>query len=184
MYSLTTACSLTHSLTYSLTLTHLLTHHTFTHSLIHSLTHSLTHLHTHSHNVIHSHIHSFTHSQSLIPPSPPPSLPQDSVCILLLQFSSLLVENAYAHIHDSNNKKQGAKLRRLMTFAWPCLLPKQCVVSVLSTCQILYFFMKIYIDCAYYTMYMYRTSSRLQQIELFSWCPFFQIIQCTCTETG
>ncbi|XP_019851030.1 PREDICTED: transformation/transcription domain-associated protein [Amphimedon queenslandica] len=51
----------------------------------------------------------------------------DSVCILLLQFSSLLVEHAAPHIHDSNNKKQGAKLRRLMTFAWPCLLPKQCV---------------------------------------------------------
>ena len=77
-----------------------------------------------------------------IPPSIPPSLPpslspfvQDSVCILLLQFSSLLVENAYAHIHDSNNKKQGAKLRRLMTFAWPCLLPKQCVVSCLKLHQ-------------------------------------------------
>ncbi len=58
--------------------------------------------------------------------SPPP---QGSVCILLLQFSSLLVEHAAPHIHDSNNKRQGAKLRRLMTFAWPCLLPKQCVVS-------------------------------------------------------
>ena len=52
---------------------------------------------------------------------------QDSVCILLLQLSSLLVEHAAPHIHDSNNKRQGAKLRRLMTFAWPCLLPKQCV---------------------------------------------------------
>ncbi|XP_064401908.1 transformation/transcription domain-associated protein-like isoform X2 [Halichondria panicea] len=51
----------------------------------------------------------------------------DSVCILLLQLSSLLVEHAAPHIHDSNNKRQGAKLRRLMTFAWPCLLPKQCV---------------------------------------------------------
>ena len=48
-------------------------------------------------------------------------------CILLLQFSSLLVEHAALHIHDSNNKRQGAKLRRLMTLAWPCLLPKQCV---------------------------------------------------------
>ena len=59
------------------------------------------------------------------------------MCILLLQFSSLLVEHAAPHIHDSNNKKQGAKLRRLMTFAWPCLLPKQCVVSLpvcLSVC--------------------------------------------------
>ncbi|KAL5497639.1 hypothetical protein EMCRGX_G014148 [Ephydatia muelleri] len=51
----------------------------------------------------------------------------DPMCILLLQLSSLLVEHAAPHIHDSNNKKQGAKLRRLMTFAWPCLLPKQCV---------------------------------------------------------
>ena len=25
-------------------------------------------------------------------------------------------------------RRQGMKLRRLMTFAWPCLLPKQCVV--------------------------------------------------------
>ena len=25
-------------------------------------------------------------------------------------------------------RRQGIKLRRLMTFAWPCLLPKQCVV--------------------------------------------------------
>jgi len=25
------------------------------------------------------------------------------------------------------NRKQGNKLRRLMTFAWPCLLPKTCV---------------------------------------------------------
>ena len=32
------------------------------------------------------------------------SLSQDSVCILLLQFSSLLVEHAAPHIHDSNNK--------------------------------------------------------------------------------
>ena len=27
-----------------------------------------------------------------------------------------------------STRKQGTKLRRLMTFAWPCLLPKQCVV--------------------------------------------------------
>ncbi len=61
-------------------------------------------------------IHVYTHPHT-----------QDSVCILLLQLSSLLVEHAAPHIHDSNNKRQGAKLRRLMTFAWPCLLPKQCV---------------------------------------------------------
>ncbi|KAI0213609.1 Transformation/transcription domain-associated protein [Lamellibrachia satsuma] len=51
----------------------------------------------------------------------------DAVRILLLQFSSLLVEQASAHIHDAANKKQGNKLRRLMTFAWPCLLAKSCV---------------------------------------------------------
>ncbi|XP_065923524.1 transformation/transcription domain-associated protein isoform X7 [Magallana gigas] len=51
----------------------------------------------------------------------------DSVRILLLQLSSLLVEQASSHIHDANNKKQGNKLRRLMTFAWPCLLSKNCV---------------------------------------------------------
>ncbi|KAL5007444.1 hypothetical protein ScPMuIL_016250 [Solemya velum] len=51
----------------------------------------------------------------------------DAVRILLLQFSSLLVEQASAHIHDAANKKQGNKLRRLMTFAWPCLLFKNCV---------------------------------------------------------
>ncbi|KAK7109588.1 transformation/transcription domain-associated protein-like isoform X2 [Littorina saxatilis] len=51
----------------------------------------------------------------------------DAVRILLLQFSSLLVEQASSHIHDAANKKQGNKLRRLMTFAWPCLLSKNCV---------------------------------------------------------
>ncbi|XP_041366452.1 transformation/transcription domain-associated protein-like [Gigantopelta aegis] len=51
----------------------------------------------------------------------------DAVRILLLQFSSLLVEQASPHIHDAANKKQGNKLRRLMTFAWPCLLSKNCV---------------------------------------------------------
>ncbi|BFZ01386.1 hypothetical protein BsWGS_04423 [Bradybaena similaris] len=51
----------------------------------------------------------------------------DAVRILLLQFSSLLVEQASSHIHDAANKKQGNKLRRLMTFAWPCLVSKNCV---------------------------------------------------------
>ena len=31
------------------------------------------------------------------------------------------------HIHDASNKKQGNKLRRLMTYAWPCLITKNCV---------------------------------------------------------
>ncbi|KAB7505950.1 Transformation/transcription domain-associated protein [Armadillidium nasatum] len=51
----------------------------------------------------------------------------DAVRILLLQLSCLLVEKASAHIHDAANKRQGVKLRRLMTFAWPCLLSKNCV---------------------------------------------------------
>lgn len=51
----------------------------------------------------------------------------DSVRILLLQFSCLLVEQASPHIHDAANKRQGNKLRRLMMFAWPCLLVKNCV---------------------------------------------------------
>ncbi|XP_023232044.1 transformation/transcription domain-associated protein-like [Centruroides sculpturatus] len=51
----------------------------------------------------------------------------DAVRILLLQFSCLLVEQASPHIHDAANKRQGMKLRRLMTFAWPCLLAKNCV---------------------------------------------------------
>ncbi|XP_053674176.1 transcription-associated protein 1 [Anopheles nili] len=54
---------------------------------------------------------------------------EDCVRIALLQFASLLVEKASPHIHDgdANNKREGNKLRRLMTFAWPCLLPKNCV---------------------------------------------------------
>ncbi|XP_050675423.1 transcription-associated protein 1 [Leptidea sinapis] len=51
----------------------------------------------------------------------------DAVRISLLQFACLLLEQASAHIHDANNKKQGNKLRRLMTFAWPCLLAKNYV---------------------------------------------------------
>nr|XP_042899044.1 transformation/transcription domain-associated protein isoform X5 [Parasteatoda tepidariorum] len=51
----------------------------------------------------------------------------DAVRILLLQFSCLLVEQASPHIHDAANKRQGNKLRRLMTFAWPCLITKNCV---------------------------------------------------------
>ncbi|PIN97613.1 hypothetical protein AB205_0194680 [Aquarana catesbeiana] len=50
----------------------------------------------------------------------------DSLRIYLLQFATLLVEHAPHHIHD-NNKNRNSKLRRLMTFAWPCLLSKACV---------------------------------------------------------
>uniref|UniRef100_A0A8D0S4C7 Transformation/transcription domain associated protein n=1 Tax=Sus scrofa TaxID=9823 RepID=A0A8D0S4C7_PIG len=50
----------------------------------------------------------------------------DSLRIYLLQCATLLVEHAPHHIHD-NNKNRNSKLRRLMTFAWPCLLSKACV---------------------------------------------------------
>ncbi|XP_037947653.1 transcription-associated protein 1 isoform X2 [Teleopsis dalmanni] len=53
----------------------------------------------------------------------------DVVRIALLQLACLLVERASHHIHDgdASNKRQGNKLRRLMTFAWPCLLVKNSV---------------------------------------------------------
>uniref|UniRef100_UPI00358FE8D5 transformation/transcription domain-associated protein-like isoform X3 n=1 Tax=Myxine glutinosa TaxID=7769 RepID=UPI00358FE8D5 len=53
----------------------------------------------------------------------------DALRIAVLQFSALLVEHASHHIHD-NNKSRNTKLRRLMTFAWPCLLTKTCVDPV------------------------------------------------------
>ena len=58
-----------------------------------------------------------------------PFVNEDALRIALLQFACLLVERSSAHIHDgdSNNKKEGNKLRRLMTFAWPCLLAKNYV---------------------------------------------------------
>lgn len=61
------------------------------------------------------------------PDNPYPSA--DCVRISLLQFSCLLFEQASSHFHDpeSNSKTQGFKLRRLMTFAWPCLLVENCV---------------------------------------------------------
>ncbi|RNA03194.1 Transformation transcription domain-associated [Brachionus plicatilis] len=51
----------------------------------------------------------------------------DAVRIHLLQLSCLFVQYAHDYIHNVNNKKQGTKLRRLMTFAWPSLLAKTCV---------------------------------------------------------
>ena len=53
----------------------------------------------------------------------------DCVRIMVCQVGCLLVEQAAPHIHDASNKKQGLKLRRLMTWAWPCLLSKTCVDS-------------------------------------------------------
>lgn len=63
----------------------------------------------------------------VIDPENPTTVISDAVRILLLQFACLLVEQASPHIHDAANKRQGNKLRRLMTFAWPCLLAKNCV---------------------------------------------------------
>ncbi|XP_058799221.1 transformation/transcription domain-associated protein [Phymastichus coffea] len=54
----------------------------------------------------------------------------DCVRIALLQCSCLFVEMAPQYIHDSLNKRQSSKLRSLMTFAWPCLLGKNCVDPV------------------------------------------------------
>uniref|UniRef100_A0A6A7FXF6 Transformation/transcription domain-associated protein-like n=6 Tax=Hirondellea gigas TaxID=1518452 RepID=A0A6A7FXF6_9CRUS len=51
----------------------------------------------------------------------------DSLRILLLQLSCLLVDKASTYFHDETTRRQGVKLRRLMTFAWPCLLAKNCV---------------------------------------------------------
>lgn len=56
----------------------------------------------------------------------------DALRIALLQIACLLVERSSSHIHDGSgtsgtNKKEGSKLRRLMTFAWPCLLAKNYV---------------------------------------------------------
>ena len=62
----------------------------------------------------------------VIDPDKPYAAP-DAVQIQLLRFLSLLVERASSYIHDPNNKRHGNKLRRIMTFAWPCLLPRNCV---------------------------------------------------------
>lgn len=51
----------------------------------------------------------------------------DCVRILVLQLSCLLIEQALPHIHDSTSKSQGNNLRRLMTYAWPCLRANNCV---------------------------------------------------------
>lgn len=63
---------------------------------------------------------------SIIDPDKPYGV-SDAIRIQLLRFLALLVENASTHIHDPTNKRHGNKLRRIMTFAWPCLLSKNCV---------------------------------------------------------
>ena len=39
----------------------------------------------------------------------------------------MYVQYAHDYIHEASCKKQGNKLKRLMTFAWPCLIAKTCV---------------------------------------------------------
>lgn len=51
----------------------------------------------------------------------------DSLRVLLLQFSSLLVDQAPQHIHDVSNRKQGERLKKLVMLASPCLSPGSIV---------------------------------------------------------
>lgn len=51
----------------------------------------------------------------------------DAVRILLLQFSCLLVDQASPHIHEATNRRQGSRLKKLVTLAWPCLVNKTSV---------------------------------------------------------
>ncbi|CAL8129543.1 unnamed protein product [Orchesella dallaii] len=49
--------------------------------------------------------------------------------IALSQLCCLFLDQAPFHIHDNMSKKQGEKLKKLVTFAWPTLLSKSCVDS-------------------------------------------------------
>ena len=52
----------------------------------------------------------------------------DCVRIAILQLACLFVEFCAPHIHDAVSKRQqGQKMRKLMGFAWPCLLNKACI---------------------------------------------------------
>ena len=51
----------------------------------------------------------------------------DALLVQLFRLFSLLVEKAHEHIGDAERKQHGQKLRRIITFAWPCLMPKNCV---------------------------------------------------------
>jgi len=42
--------------------------------------------------------------------------------VVMMMMMMMMIING-----DAPYRKQGNKLRRLMTFAWPCLLPKTCV---------------------------------------------------------
>lgn len=56
-----------------------------------------------------------------------PCLTCDALRIFLLQLSSIFVQYAHEYIHDVHKKIHEKQLKRLMTFAWPCLLSKNCV---------------------------------------------------------
>lgn len=51
----------------------------------------------------------------------------DHVRIALCQLCCLFLDQAPHHIHDNSSKKQGEKLKKLVTFAWPTLMFKSCV---------------------------------------------------------
>lgn len=51
----------------------------------------------------------------------------DHVRIALCQLCCLFLDQAPNHIHDNSSKKQGEKLKKLVTFAWPTLMFKSCV---------------------------------------------------------
>ena len=66
---------------------------------------------------------------------------QDSVTILLLQFSSLLVEHAAPHIHDSNNKWDWCMLRlslsNMESAQWTWTVFYICIVFFFSESKVL-----------------------------------------------
>lgn len=51
----------------------------------------------------------------------------DRLRIAIFRFACLIVDHAGEYIHDVNNKSQGMKLKKLVYFAWSCLLNKNCV---------------------------------------------------------
>lgn len=51
----------------------------------------------------------------------------DHVRIALCQLCCLFLDQAPNHIHDNSSKKQGEKLKKMVTFAWPTLVFKSCV---------------------------------------------------------
>ena len=49
---------------------------------------------------------------------------------LVLERNLLKAGKVPCMFFNNSYRKQGNKLRRLFQYAWPCLLPKQCVVSI------------------------------------------------------